>query len=142
MKTIDKRRDPETVSPTGLYILEEKAGPRAPWKPCCWQKPRPLAEVQAEYDDFNMNGHAVLRVVAWHGGGANVTLSQLNRISGLLLSILFRTDRDGDDYADRMLRHAISCICKAKAALKRGDEAEAHRLTSWAYGSARMALGK
>lgn len=68
-----------------------------------------------------------------------MTLSQLNRISGLLLRAI---QRAASDYAARMFRHALSCIRKATAALKRGDESEAHRLARWAYGSVRMALGK
>ena len=68
-----------------------------------------------------------------------MTLPQLNRISGLFLRAI---QRAASEYSARMFRHALSCIRKAAAALKRGDECEAHRLASWAYGSVRMALGK
>lgn len=68
-----------------------------------------------------------------------MTVHSLNRISGLLLALMARVP--AGEYAARMLRHALSCVCKARAALRRGDVSEAQRLVTWAYGSTRLACG-
>lgn len=67
-----------------------------------------------------------------------MTLHNLNRISGLLLSLMQRFAHA--EYSSRMLRHALACVMKAKGALKRNDEPEAMRLVRWAYGSVRLAV--
>ena len=66
-----------------------------------------------------------------------ITIERLNRALGLTLRALSLVA--GDEYASRMVRHALSCIMKAKAALSRGNDQEALRLTAWASGSIRAA---
>lgn len=66
-----------------------------------------------------------------------MTIAALNRISGLILRAM---QTHAGEYSSRMLRHALSCIMKAKASMKRGNESEAIRLVQWAYGSVRLAV--
>lgn len=66
-----------------------------------------------------------------------LTVHNLNRLSGLALRAMRKAERES--YAGRMIRHSLSCLAKAKAALRRGNEAEALALVSWAHGSIRQA---
>lgn len=61
----------------------------------------------------------------------------ISRVCGLTLRAIRAAD--AGSYHDRMLRHALGCAMRAKAALRRGEEAKARDLLSCGLGSVRLA---
>lgn len=67
-----------------------------------------------------------------------ITETAINRISGLTLNAL--QGCEPGSYASRMLRHAMGCAMRAKAALRKGNDEAARQFLMWGRGSVRLAI--